>query len=140
MLAYIKHCVLQMKRPIPHFVLVLLFSVCSVVAQQGTANMESAARNDEKRTIVEENADVRITRINAPAGAPESVATRGLDAVIVPLSELSLQSGSAEVLTLKKGEAHFIERDKKYVATGTAIVVELKEHWDRPVKYCATPA
>lgn len=96
---------------------------------------EGEAKNPSGVTLIEDNSDVRIQRLDN-VDLPKGISTSGRDAVFVALGDVALSSGTSQAETLKLGEARFLQREKKYSADGSAIVIELKQHTDRPVKYC----
>jgi hypothetical protein len=114
----------------------LLLSSLLVNAQQGSPKPDNEVLKPTGITTIEDNSDVRIIRFDVPADAIKLISTSGRDAVIVGLADVSLTSGSSKSETLKAGEVRFLEREKKYSATGLAIVIELKQHREPPVKYC----
>lgn len=114
----------------------LLISSLLVNAQQSSPKPDGEVQNSAGVTMIEDNLDVRILRLDVAGDVSKVLSTSGRDAIIVGLADVSLSSGPAQTESLKAGEARFLERDKKYSATGVAIVIELKQHRERPVKYC----
>jgi hypothetical protein len=115
-----------------------LSSALLVNAQQSSPTPDGGVQvhNPTGVTLLEDNSDVRIVRFDVPDSVPKVISTSGRDAVMVVLADVSISSGSSQAETLQLGEARFLQREKKYSATGVAIVIELKQHRDRPMKYC----
>ncbi len=94
--------------------------------------------------VAEENSLVRISKLNLTSPEPARFDHHGCDAVLIALADLSVGSRTRAPHAMKRGEALFIAKTEAITLSAgsglSAILIELKHHWDSPMKSCEFPA
>lgn len=126
----------------PKTVLLAANVLCLILAASVAFGQEDRVSSPQQALV--DNASLRVTSINITETAIPLPASK-YDRVLVALAPVTVTEAGGPPLSLKSGDVRFVAAGRKVTAVGEASgsvvkILELKHHWDAPIRYCEFPA